>query len=146
MKIMVTGHRPERINGKEKEIEEWLDSQLLKYQPTIAISGMASGVDQIFANLALKRNINLAAVLPYRRAWDSYHPVVQDMLVRAKEVVYACDKYNKQGYFIRDCIMVDAADVVLAIWDGKEWGGTWNTIKYAREQGKDIEYLMIKEN
>lgn len=38
MKMMVTGHRPERINGKEKEIEEWLDSQLLKYHPTIAIS------------------------------------------------------------------------------------------------------------
>lgn len=106
---------------------------------------MASGVDQIFAGLALKRNINLVAVLPYKREWDSYHPIVQDMLIRAKEVVYVCEKYDKWGYFIRDCAMVDAADVVLAVWDGKEYGGTWNTIKYARERGKNIEYLMINE-
>ena len=37
--------------------------------------------------------------------------------------------------------MVDAADIVLAVWDGKEWGGTWNTIKYAKDKGKEIRYF-----
>ena len=140
-KVMVTGHRPERLNGRELEVTEWLDSQIHELQPTIAISGMAAGADQIYAELALKQRIPLAAALPYKKTWDSYHPVVQDMLMKAKEVVYACEKYDKHGYFIRDCLMVDAADIVLAVWDGKEWGGTWNTIKYARDKGKEIRYF-----
>ena len=37
--------------------------------------------------------------------------------------------------------MVDAADIVLAVWDGKECGGTWNTIKYARDKRKEIRYF-----
>ena len=104
---MVTGHRPERLNGRELEVTEWLDSQIHELQPTIAISGMAAGADQIYAELALKQRIPLAAALPYKKTWDSYHPVVQDMLMKAKEVVYACEKYDKRGYFIRDCLMVE---------------------------------------
>ena len=60
-KIMVTGHRPERLNGCELEVTEWLDSQIRELQPTIAISGMAAGADQIYAELALKQHIPLAA-------------------------------------------------------------------------------------
>lgn len=74
-KVMVTGHRPERLDGR----------------------GMAAGADQIYAELALKQRIPLAA-----------------------------------------------ADIVLAVWDGKEWGGTWNTIKYARDKGKEIRYFPWK--
>lgn len=140
-KVMITGHRPERLNGRELKVTEWLDSQICELQPTIAISGMAAGVDQIYAELALKQRIPLVAALPYKKRWDSYHPVVQDMLMKAKEVVYACEKYDKHGYFIRDCLMVDAADIVLAVWDSNEWGGTWNTIKYARDKGKEIRYF-----
>ena len=44
-KVMVTGHRPERLNGRELEVTEWLDSQIRELQPTIAISGMAAGAD-----------------------------------------------------------------------------------------------------
>ena len=96
-KIMVTGHRPERLNGRELEVTEWLNSQIRELQPTIAISGMAAGADQIYAELALKQRIPLAA-----------------------------------------------ADIVLAVWDGKEWGGTWNTIKYARDKGREIRYFPWK--
>lgn len=141
MQVMVTGHRPERLNGREIEVMTWLDAELRELQPSIAISGMAAGVDQIFAELALRQNIGLAAALPYKKNWDNYHPVVQDMLMQAKEVVYACDHYDKKGYYLRDCMMVDAADVVLAVWDGKKWGGTWNTIEYAIKQGKEIRYF-----
>ena len=39
--------------------------------------------------------------------------------------------------------MVDRSDLVFAIWNGKEEGGTWDTIKYARSKGKEIRYLML---
>ena len=58
---MITGHRPERLNGRELEVTKWLDSQIRELQPTIAISGMAADADQIYAKLALKQHIPLAA-------------------------------------------------------------------------------------
>lgn len=141
MQVMVTGHRPERLAGNEIEVLQWLDAELRELKPDVAISGMAAGVDQIFAELALKQDIKLAAALPYKKRFENYHPVVQSMLIQANEVVYVCDHYDKKSYYIRDCMMVDAADIVLAVWDGKEWGGTWNTIEYARKQGKEIRYF-----
>ena len=68
---MVTGHRPERLNGRELEVTEWLDSQIRELQPTIAISGMAAGADQIYAELALKQRIPLAAAIKKGRLWDN---------------------------------------------------------------------------
>ena len=70
-KVMVTGHRPERLNGRELEIAEWLDSQICELQSTIAISGMAAGADQIYAELALKQHIPLAAAIKKGRLWDN---------------------------------------------------------------------------
>ena len=113
MKVMVTGHRPERLGNKATSAAVWLDSQLRELKPDIAITGMAAGADQIFAELALKQRISLAAALPWKKDWDKYHPVVQRMLEQADEVVYAYDHYDKRGYVARDKIMVDAADIFL---------------------------------
>ena len=120
----------------------------IAYGVTDIISPIRNRIDELEDRVTkleekgdIMQRIPLAAALPYKKTWDSYHPIVQDMLMKAKEVVYACEKYDKHGYFIRDCLMVDAADIVLAVWDGKEWGGTWNTIKYVRDKGKEIRYF-----
>ena len=57
MNVMITGHRPERLKGREKEVKEWINNQLNILQPTLAINGMAQGVDQIFAKIAKDKNI-----------------------------------------------------------------------------------------
>ena len=52
---MITGHRPQRIKGREKEIKKWIEEQLEELQPHKAINGMAQGVDQIFAFAAKEK-------------------------------------------------------------------------------------------
>ena len=37
--------------------------------------------------------------------------------------------------------MVDNCDVLLALWDGVERGGTWYTILYARFKGRPVVHL-----
>lgn len=39
--------------------------------------------------------------------------------------------------------MVDHSLLVLAIWNGMEKGGTWNTIRYARQKEKAIQYIRL---
>ena len=46
-KVMVTGHRPERLNDRELEVTEWINSQIRKLKQTIAISGIEEGDDKI---------------------------------------------------------------------------------------------------
>ena len=43
MKVMVTGHRPERLGNKAIPAAMWLDEQLRELKPDIAISGLAEG-------------------------------------------------------------------------------------------------------
>ena len=40
---------------------------------------------------------------------------------------------------------LDFADMVYAIWNREEHGGTWNTIQYARSKEKPIRYLMLNQ-
>ena len=41
--------------------------------------------------------------------------------------------------------MVDNCDLLLAVWDGVEAGGTWLTVNYARKIGKPIVYYNFKK-
>lgn len=141
MIVMVTGHRPQRLRGQEKRISAEMARLVAKLKPDKAISGMAAGADQIWAMAALDGGIPLYCYFPYPR--QKYHPQEQYIMENATGVRNICSEYSRESYYIRDCAMVDDSDVVIAVWDGMEQGGTWNTIKYAREKGKKIYYINI---
>ena len=138
MKVMITGHRPQRIKGREKEIKKWIEEQLEELQPRQAINGMAQGVDQIFAFVAKEKGIQLVNVYPHYRT--NFHQDEEYLNENALIVFYA-EKYNKKNYTERDKKMVDAADICLVVWDGIPAGGTYYTMRYAEEQGKEIRYF-----
>ena len=135
---MITGHRPQRIKGREKEIRKWIEEQLEELQPHEAINGMAQGVDQIFAFVAKEKGIQLVNVYPHRRT--NFHKD-EEYLNEGALIVFYAKKYNKKNYTERDKQMVDAADICLVVWDGIPAGGTYYTMKYAEEQGKEIRYF-----
>ena len=138
MKVMITGHRPQRIKGREKEIKKWIEEQLEELQPRQAINGMAQGVDQIFAFVAKEKGIQLVNVYPHFRA--NFHQD-EEYLNEGALIVFYAEKYNKKNYTERDKKMVDAADICLVVWDGIPAGGTYYTMRYAEEQGKEIKYF-----
>ena len=45
----------------------------------------------------------------------------------------------------RNRYMVDRSDYVLAVWNGKQHGGTWYTMGYAIKQQKQLEILRLDE-
>lgn len=145
MKIALTGHRPKRLKDQRVNISLWIAKQLLKYKDEVeeVYCGMAQGADQIFAETAQKLNIPVVCCYPYKK--KKYHPNEKIIIDKAKDVKFISEKYTgNKVYWLRDKYMVDNCDLLLAVFDGVEEGGTWITIDYAKKIGKPICYYNIK--
>ena len=140
MKIALTGHRPKRLPNRVS-VSVWITEQLLKYKDEIeeVYCGMAQGADQIFAGIAQMLEIPVICCYPYKK--KKYYPKELEIINKSKDVIYTSEKYTGNNvYWIRDKYMVDNCDVLFAVFDGEENGGTWITIEYARKIGKPILY------
>lgn len=115
----------------------------------VGISGMALGADTWWAMALVDYGVPLHSYVPFPRQsspWtDADKAVYTSLLAAADKVVTVCDKYHPWAFQKRNEAMVDALvddeDCLLACWTGKESGGTWNCIRYARRQGKHIYYV-----
>ena len=160
----VTGHRPHGFPFSRedenilflryKEILSLEIDKLISYGCDHFITGMADGADIDFAELVLEkrdagRDVILEAALPY-----PYFPRKKTTNASAKKenILISCDMlHTVSPYYYKGCMirrnqyMVDKSDIVLAIWNGKENGGTWNTLKYAVSKGKIVKYIMLAD-
>lgn len=146
MTASITGHRPNKLYGynlkhpKYEELKTKFKELLQKYRVSTAYTGMALGVDTIFAQavLELKKEdypIRLSCVLPCARQeskWSKidqkrYHEILQqaDEVVRLSE-----DDYRPELMRIRNRWLVDHANFLIAVWDGSD-SGTSNCVQYA---------------
>lgn len=84
----------------------------------LIISGGAVGVDKLAEEYADKKGIKKLILYP------DY------------------ELYGKSAPLIRDKLIVDHADLVIAVWDGVS-GGTEFTISYAKRRGVPCEIYII---
>lgn len=85
---------------------------------TMLITGGATGVDTIAEKYADRKHIKKQVFRP------DY------------------ERYGKSAPLMRDKLIVDNADIVIAIWDGVS-GGTNYTVKYAERIGKPFELHIV---
>lgn len=153
MKICVTGHRPNKMYGYDINDARWIalkekfKTLLVENNCDEAITGMALGVDTVFALAVLELkdegyNIKLHCAIPcnnhscnwIKESVDLYN----DILSKADTVKLVSNKeYSPWLMQVRNEYMVDLADKVIAVWDGTK-GGTANCVHYARKSGKDV--------
>ena len=139
MKICVTGHRPSKLYGynlsdlRWQNLKKQFKSILKENNCTEAITGMALGVDTVFALAVLELkdegyDIKLHCAIPCKNhscKWikesiDQYN----DILSKADTVKLVSDEEYKPWLMQkRNEYMVDLADKVIAVWDGTK-GGT----------------------
>lgn len=119
---------------------------------TEAITGMALGVDTVFALAVLELRdkgypIHLYCAIPCigqdnRWPWSSkkqYH----DILNQADTVTMVSNEpYSPYLMQKRNEYMVDLSDKVIAVWNGMP-GGTANCIQYAKDAGKKIIFVNV---
>lgn len=146
----VTGHRDiaaDKIDyvtcELRREIEEAINDGF-----TFFISGFAPGVDMIFARLVIELkekypHVNLEAALPYP-TW------LKNRSAEDKELLYKCvgfgvhsPKYTPNCFLIRNRFMANTCERVIAVYDGREKGGTVSTMRYAAVLERDIREIRI---
>lgn len=153
MKICVTGHRPDKLYGygisdpRYKELENILIDLLIQNNCTEAITGMALGVDMIFAIavLRLKKqgyDIKLHCAIPCRNHSSKWTKAYQDLynyILKHADIFKLVSDEEYKPYLMqkRNDYMVDNSDKIIAVWDGSK-GGTYNCVKYAEKQRKEI--------
>jgi len=155
MIVGVTGHRPDKLWGygdnarpHEEKLEAYLKGKLIELGATEAVTGMALGVDTVFARAAISLkdsgySIKLTCAIPCRNQtakWfnkkhiDEYNYI----LSRADNIVLVSDcEYNSTVMQKRNEWMVDYSDVMIAVWDGSK-GGTGNCVRYVKSKNKPI--------
>ena len=96
-------------------------SQYLNPQDYAAIlSGGATGVDSIAEQWARQNKIEFVLYKPNYKI------------------------YGKRAPLVRDEEMVNAADLVIAFWDGQS-RGTKYTIDYAKSIGRKVKLFLVEE-
>ena len=157
--VAVTGHRPNRMSIGADEISRRLQLVLsalrsgARGRRRIAISALAEGSDRIFARAALGLDYELHAALPF--ASTDYETTFSNpsetgcyrrLLKRATDVTELPGTLadTKSAYVAVGQAMVDAADVLVAVWDGAPGtgrGGTPDVIEQALRRGLPVIWI-----
>lgn len=145
-----TGHR--NITEEQKRyatdyIIKYIDN-LIWQGYTHFITGMADGADLLVAKVVLDfksidKEIFLEAAVPYRDRLKCKSIKFINILKYCDKVTVIQEKYDMSCFMKRNKYMVDNSDVVIAIWDGRKMGGTYNTIKYAESQRKKVLLVIV---
>ena len=147
-----SGHRPSDLpwKFKEKGIRfllfrfrlKTILKKLIKQGYTTFVSGMALGADLILAEevLALRDkyiDIKLICAVP---CYNQYAKWSEDDVTRYKfilncadEIVYVSETdYYKGCLFERNKYMIENSSAILAVYNGKKYGGTYQTLRMAK--------------
>ncbi len=148
MIVAATGHRPKSLPSGYNLAplialaKPWLAAR----KPDTLLTGMALGWDQAVAMAAMDLGIPVHAYIPHvgqADKWPMHSQVAyQNLLLKcATRKVVSPGEYEPWKMQARNEAMVDDADLVLALWNGEEKGGTYNCVKYALGKGVIVENL-----
>lgn len=156
-KCAFTGHRPHKLPFGSDEADEKCSHLKLIIREQIIhlieedevsyfISGMAMGIDMYTAEIVLDLkarypDMQLECAIPYEEQAIRWPNALRE---RYYDIASKCDKetilqthYSSGCFQRRNRYMVNQADIILAVWDGKP-SGTGSTVKYALSKGKKI--------
>lgn len=143
MKAFFTGHR-----YVDADIPNWhigikkLIDMAVKRKTKHFYSGMALGADQLAAQFLSLYRFNWTAVIPCADQDKLWFPKQQrrykKLLKSATEQIVLYPQYSPGVMQARNLWMVKRSQLCLAIYDGREAGGTAMTVKMARSRNLPV--------
>lgn len=148
----VTGHRKiddEKISYVKQELRreilEAVQDSYLHY-----ISGFADGVDLWFAEIVLELkakypDLTLEAAIPYRKRLQHLYAnnKTKLLLKQCSAIGVHSDEYDHDCFMKRNRFMVHSSSRVIAVYDGRNTGGTVFTMREATIMERDVRIIKI---
>jgi uncharacterized phage-like protein YoqJ len=100
--------------------------------------------------LGFPDNIVVGAALPFPSFWEYYKNKRQDDEMYIKnhleaelDIIVCVEQGNYAAWKMhqRNRWLVDNCTVMMSVYDGRKRGGTYQTLKYAKEKGKPILWI-----
>lgn len=161
----VTGHRPKGFpwNYRDKDCKEQkeyfrtLESTIIELIEkdgfNYFISGGAIGADQDFAEIVIKLkkrypHIRLEVAVPCPEQdlkWcDSDKKRYKRILKQADFINILSSFYTPRCMQERNEYMAEKCDLMIVVWNGQQYGGTYNTFMYLKSLNKPYKLIEIK--
>jgi hypothetical protein len=119
VKIGFTGHRDKKCNSAQ------LDLILKEFPDAIWVTGGAVGFDNQVEDFHREVRWGEDPVI-LRPNYSEYGP--------------------KKAPLIRNEEIVNQSDLIYTCYDGRQKGGTFYTISYAKKLGKEVRYLEVEKD
>lgn len=146
----VTGHRdipPERIayvkQALRQEVLAAIDEGYTRF-----ISGFAEGADLMFAAIVAEQlkyhpELLLEAAIPYAGRLKTKNQQFHELLKVCSEVHVVCKEYAPSCFMQRNRYMAGESQRVIAVYDGREHGGTLFTMRCAHTLGREVRLIKV---
>jgi len=148
-RIAISGHRG--LNASTAQlINQAIRERLSKYPDGVTgLSCLADGADQIFARAVVDLGGTFEAVIPaeeYRSGLPAEaYAEYDDLLARAAAVHrLPFAESTSESHMAASKLMIDEADELYAVWDGKPargYGGTADVVAYARDHDTTVQVI-----
>lgn len=148
----VTGHRKIPIE-KQELVEQALREEIHQAVQdgfTHFVSGFAEGTDLLFASIVAELmnenpDLSLEAAIPYRQrlihlAEDNK---TRDLLFACNVIGVHSEAYSSNSFFVRNRFMVKISERVIAVYDGRDRGGTVSTMRFAHSLQRELKTIHL---
>jgi len=148
-RIAISGHR-DLGTETARLIDAAIRDALANHETDlIGLSCLADGADQIFARAVVDLGGRIEAVVPAEEYRDGLpkqaHSAYNDLLSRAVAVHrMPFVESTSQAHMAASEFMLDHADELYAVWDGKPahgYGGTGDVVAYAGQRGIPVRVI-----
>lgn len=151
MRVGFTGHQnialPERWTWIRQQIEVILKSRFDEHP--VALSALAIGGDQLFVETSLGLGYRVEVVVPCRLYEKTFAPLdlsrYEALLSRAGSVTtLPFVEPSEDAFLAAGLYIVDHADVIVAVWNGKPAsgrGGTGDIVTYAGKVKRPLLHI-----
>jgi hypothetical protein len=161
VRVGVTGHRDLVLDFALLDRLDALLDQLGPRAGLVAVSSLAEGADRVLARRVLDGGGQLEVLLPlpaddYEDDFEteSSHRAFHDLLAAADRVTVIPpdpddDGTREAAYERAGLAVVDACDVLVALWDGgasRGRGGTAEIVQAARDRGRRVEVVSVRRS
>jgi hypothetical protein len=148
--VGMTGHQGLPVHTV-KLVTTALRHQLRSYGSNlVGVTMLGPGADQLFARVVLELGGSLYVVVPARKYRDGFD---DESARRGYDELYAkatdferldFTDNTEQTHMEGGKVVVDRAEVLIAVWDGlpaRGLGGTADVVAYARQRGRPVEVI-----